>query len=129
VSEAVSAPVKPEPAPRAETQPDGSVRITLVSAILYFEKPEHTLLFRAPRVMEIIELGDPLTWLFRDGVAMKVVDRPVLKLWFERLLVGHDADMVGREADAALGMLIEDVLLGFFQTARMRLNAQSAPSS
>lgn len=115
-------------APRREDMPDGSVRIWFAAPILLHAEPKGFLTLRQPTVFDIIEIGDPVTWIFdAESNGVKVVERDKLKIWFSRLIDGHDADIVGRERDAALGVLIEDALLGFFPNARTRLKAVSAP--
>ncbi len=115
-------------APRREDLPDGSVRICFAAPILHFTEPKGSLLLRQPTVLDVLDLGDPLTWVFDAASnATSYVDRDKLRLWFSRLIEGHDADIVGRERDAALGLLIEGALLGFFPSARKRLKAESAP--
>lgn len=113
---------------RREDLSDGSVRIHFAAPIMYFAEPKGSLVLRQPTVFDTIEIGDPLTWVFdAEGNGTKVVERDKLRLWFARLIDGHDADVVGRERDVTLGLLIEDAILGFFQSARTRLRAASAP--
>lgn len=115
-------------APRREDLPDGSVRIHFAAPILLHAEPKGSLLLRQPAVMDVLELGDPVTWVWdAANNSTRVVERDKLKLWFARLIREHDADIVGREPDTALGLLIEDVLLGFFPSARRRLKPASAP--
>lgn len=116
--------------PRREDLPDGSVRVIFAKPILHFADPKGAVTFRQPTVSELWELGDPRSYLFDDaGHGLPYVDREKLQQWIARLIVDHDADIIGREPDVALGMLIEEVVLGFFTSARKRLMAVSAPSS
>jgi hypothetical protein len=115
-------------APRREDLPDGSVTIWFSAPILHHGDPKGSLVLRPPCVMDVVEIGDPVTWFFDSaGRGVQSLDRERLKLWFQRLIDGHDADMVGRERDTALGLLIEDAICGFFQNARMSLKPASAP--
>ena len=115
-------------APRREDMPDGSVRIWFAAPILFQAEPKGSLVLRPPCVMDVVEIGDPVTWFFDSaGRGVQSLDRERLKLWFQRLIDGHDADMVGRERDPALGLLIEEAICGFFQNARMSLKPASAP--
>lgn len=82
---------------------------------------------RPPTAMEIIEVGDPSAWVSNGAAATFVVERDKLANWFRKLIADHDADIVGRERDAALGLLIEEVILDFFRNARKRLKPESAP--
>jgi len=116
--------------PHREDLPDGSVRIVFAAPILHFAEPKRAATLRQPTVSELFEIGDPRTYLFNDaGQGVPYVDREKLMQWFSRLIVDHDADIIGRERDLALGMLIEEAILGFFLNARKQLTAVSAPSS
>lgn len=116
--------------PRREDLPDGSVRIVFAAPILHFTDPKGAVTLRQPTVAELLEIGDPRAYLFNDaGQGMPYVDREKLVQWIGRLMVDHDPDMIGRERDVALGMLIEEAILGFFLSARKRLTTASAPSS
>lgn len=118
-------------APRSEDQPDGCVRVFFSAPIVGIggeARPYVTI--RAPSVREIWEVGDPRSLIFGEaGLATPYTDREKLQQWIGRLMVDHDADVIGRERDPALGMLIEEVVLGFFTSARKRLMPASAPSS
>ncbi|CAN7315834.1 hypothetical protein LJR009_001594 [Bosea sp. LjRoot9] len=116
------------PAPRREDQPDGSVRICFAAPILHFAEPKGSLLLRQPTVFDVLDIGDPVSWIYdAANNSTRVVERDKLKIWFARLIDGHDPDVIGRERDTALGVLIEDALLGFFPRARTRLKPVSAP--
>jgi hypothetical protein len=120
--------VNAAPAPRREDLPDGSVRICFAAPIMLIDQPKPSLTLRQPTVFDVLDIGDPVTWIFdTEGNATKLVERDKLKTWFARLIDGHDPDIVGRERDTALGLLIEDALLGFFPSARTRLKPASAP--
>jgi hypothetical protein len=116
------------PAPRREDLPDGSVRIWFAAPIVQFTEPKGSLVLRQPTAGEVWELGDPISHVFGDGFATPYVDRPLLARWIGKLMTDHDADVVGRERDAALGLLIEEAILDFFTTARKRSRPASAPS-
>lgn len=119
----------PAPAPRREDRPDGSVRIWFAAPILYHAVPKGFLDLRPPTAGEIWELGDPCAFIYSEGgLGTPYTDRPLLKQWIARLMVEHDIDMVGRENDAGLGLLIEEAVLDFFAKARKRSKAASAPS-
>lgn len=119
-----------EPTPHRENLPDGSVRVYFSAPILFHAEPKGFATFRAPTVADVWELGDPRVYLFNEaGQGVPYTDREVLVKWIGRLMVDHDVDMVGRHGDAALGLLIESVVLDFFTIARKRLTAGSAPSS
>ncbi|PZR94172.1 MAG: hypothetical protein DI537_08770 [Stutzerimonas stutzeri] len=118
------------PAPRREDQPDGSVKIIFAAPILDIDQPKKHLTLRPPTIRELWEIGDPLTYVFSEaGAVISTIDRPSLRAWASRLIEGHDADLIGEQRDVALGLLIEEAILGFFQSARRRLKPQSAPSS
>lgn len=118
------------PAPRREDQPDGSVKIIFAAPILDLDQPKKHLTLRPPTIREIWEIGDPLTYVFSDsGAVISTIDRPSLRAWASRLIEGHDADLIGEQRDVALGLLIEEAILGFFQSARRRLKPPSAGSS
>lgn len=116
------------PAPRREAQPDGSVRVYFSTPILHFAEPKGFVTLRPPKAGEIWDHGDPLEFVVQDGASTPYVDRPVLKRWIALLMTDHDADMIGRDASTALGLLIEDVVLGFFLSARTSLIVPPAPS-
>lgn len=114
---------------RREAQPDGSVRVHFGKPILFHTEPKTFVTLRSPTVADIWELGDPRNFLFNEaGQAVPYTDRELLVRWIGRLMVDHDVDMIGRDGDAALGLLIEGVVLDFFLNARKRLTSGSAPS-
>lgn len=115
------------PAPRREDLPDGSVRIWFAAPILFHTEPKSFLDLRPPTAGEVWELGDPLSHVYGDGAVTPYVDRGLLLRWLGKLIVGHDVDIVGRERDAGLGLMIEEAVLDFFATARKRSRAASAP--
>nr|WP_047574289.1 hypothetical protein [Methylobacterium sp. ZNC0032] len=117
-------------APRREDLPDGSVRIHFATPIVGIGgEAKLSCDFRCPTVGELIDLGDPRALVMSaDGVGTDYVDRIALRRWGEKLIVGHDFDVLSRERDLRLGMLIEGALLGFFENARSSLKAGSAPS-
>lgn len=118
-----------EPAPRREDLPDGSVRIIFAAPILLHAEPKGHCDFRPPTVGELIDIGDPRNLVIgADRTATEYLDRITLRQWAGKLIVGHDFDIVSRERDLRLGLLIEGVLLGFFENARTWLRAASAPS-
>jgi hypothetical protein len=114
------------PAPRREDLPDGRVRIHFTGPILHFTETKTSVTLRLPTVGEVLDRGDPLTFVVDDQASMPVVDRPAMREWFKALVVDHDADILLMQADTALGLLVEDVILGFFRSARRRLNPPSA---
>ena len=114
---------------RREDMPDGSVRIWFDKPILEHTDPKGFLTLRRPTVMEALDIGDPVTWVSDGSKALRTVDRALLIQWFRALAVGHDADIVGREPDLALGLLIEETILDFFPKARKRLQPEPAPAS
>lgn len=117
------------PAPRREDLPDGSVRIWFAAPILFHTEPKSFLDLRPPTAGEVWELGDPRQFIFNDtGLGAPYTDRPLLRQWIGRLMVGHDADIVARDRDAALGILIEEATLDFFAKARKRSRPASEPS-
>ena len=117
-------------APRRDDLPDGQVRVVFAAPIIHFGEAKGALTMRPPTVSEIWEIGDPRSYIFNDaGHGVPYVDRDRLRQWIGRLMVDHDADVIGRERDPALGLLIEEIVLGFFTTARKRLASGSAPSS
>lgn len=113
--------------PRREAQPDGSVRVYFGKPILFHTDVKSFVTLRPPKVGEIWEFGDPIEYVVQDGAATPYVDRKALVRWIRALMTDHDADMIGRDGDTALGLLIEDVVLGFFTSARMRLTQASVP--
>lgn len=116
--------------PRREDLPDGSVRIHFAKPILHFGEAKMAAVFRPPTAGEFLDLGDPRHYVYdADGFGAPHTDRALLRRWAALLIVGHDIDMVGREADPMLGMLIEEAILDFFANARRRLKPASAPSS
>jgi len=117
------------PSPRREDRPDGSVRIWFATPILFHADPKAYVDLRPPTAGDVWDLGDPRGFLFNDaGLGTPYVDRSLLRQWIPRLMVDHDADIVSRERDAALGLLIEEAVLDFFAKARTRLKPASAPS-
>lgn len=117
-------------APRREDLADGSVRIHFAAPILFHDEPRRFVTLRPPTVREVIEIGDPVTWVYSaDGGATSVVERPILLRLVMALIVDHDFDFLAGSRDIALGLLLEEVVLGFFRNARTRLRAASAPSS
>ena len=113
---------------RREDLPNGAVRIHFAAPILDFDQPKGFVDIRPPTVGEYLDTGDPLTWVFGpDGGGMPVSDRTVLRRWASTLVSGHSLDVLARESSLALAMAIEEAILGFFKTARMQLNAASAP--
>lgn len=115
--------------PRRETLPDGSVRVHFTTPILYFDQAKSFVTFRPPGVGEIWDIGDPIEFVVQDGAGTPYIDRKVLRRWIGLLMADHDADMIGVQRDPALGMVIEDVVLGFFTSVRTALINASAPSS
>lgn len=117
-------------APRREEQPDGSVKITFAAPILFHDEPKGFLTLRQPTIREVWDHGDPVTWVFSDaGAVVSTVDRPSLRAWVGLLIEGHDPDIIGKQRDVALALLIEDAVVDFFRSARRRLKPPSAPSS
>lgn len=116
-------------APRREDLPDGSVRIWFAAPILLHAEPRGFLTLRQPFAGEPWELGDPRSYVYGvDGLGTPYTDREVLMKWIRRLMVDHDPDIVGREPDLSLGLLIEEAVLDFFTNARKRLKTASAPA-
>lgn len=116
------------PAPRREDLPDGSVKIWFAAPIMFHDEAKGFLTLRPPSVGEVWDIGDPVTWVFNDaGMVVTTVDRPSLRQWTRKLITGHDADVIAMHPDTALGLLIEDVIIGFFRNARTRLKPRSAP--
>lgn len=116
--------------PRRETLADGSVRVHFTTPILHFDQARSFVTFRPPSVGEIWEFGDPIEFVVQDGAGTPYIDRKVLRRWIGLLMADHDADMIGLQRDPALGMVIEDVVLGFFTSVRTALiNASAASSS
>ncbi|QEL26154.1 hypothetical protein FQV39_28750 [Bosea sp. F3-2] len=117
------------PAPRREDLPDGSVRIFFAAPIVDHGQAKGHLTLRQPTAGEIWELGDPRGFIYdKGGLGTPYVDRPLLLQWIRKLITEHDADVVARERDPSLGLLIEEAVLDFFRNARMRLKPASAPS-
>lgn len=117
------------PIHRREDQPDGKVKIIFAAPILLHDEAKRSLSLRPPRAGEIWDLGDPRSYIYNEaGLGTPYVDRERLKAWIGRLMVDHDHDIIGHTGDAALGMLIEEVVLDFFGNARKWSNAASAPS-
>jgi hypothetical protein len=117
-------------APRREDQPDGSVKIIFAAPILYHDEAKSALTLRPPTIREVWDIGDPVTWVFSEsGAVISTVDRPSLSAWANRLIDGHDPDIIGAQRDVALGLLIEEAIVDFFRNARRRLKPPSAPSS
>lgn len=115
--------------PRREDLPDGKVKITFATPIMLFEEAKRSVTLRPPTAGEIWEIGDPRSYIYNaEGLGTPYVDRARFKGWLSKLMVDHDADIIGFAGDAALGMLIEDVVLDFFQNARRRSSNASAPS-
>lgn len=116
-------------APRREDQPDGSVKIIFAAPILYHDESKGSLTLRPPKAGEIWDIGDPRSYIYNEaGLGTPYVDRERLRAWIGRLMVDHDSDLVGRNGDAALGLLIEEAVLDFFGSARRRLKPASALS-
>lgn len=116
-----------QPAPRREDLPDGTIRIWFGAPILLHAEPKGFLDLRPPTAGEVWELGDPLSHVYGDGAVTPYVDRALLLRWIGKLMIGHDVDIVAREPDAGLGLMIEEAILDFFGTARKRSRAASAP--
>ncbi|KPH80683.1 hypothetical protein [Bosea vaviloviae] len=117
-------------APRREDLPDGSVRIHFAAPILLFTEPKGHATLRRPTVAESWEIGDPLTYIVDErGYATPFLDRPRLVTWINRLVTDHDADVIGRDSDLALGMLMEDAVIDFFRKAKLRSRMRSGSSS
>lgn len=117
----------PATAPRREDLPDGSVRIWFAAPILHHADPKGSLLLRQPSVGELWEIGDPVTWVFdAENRGTPIVERDILLLWIKKLISEHDHDVIARDRDLALGMLIEETVLGFFRNARTALRPKSA---
>ena len=115
--------------PRREDLPDGSVRIVFAAPILFHAEPRASLTLRAPTAGERWEIGDPRSYIENAaGLGMAYTDREMLVRWIRLLIVDHDFDFIARDRDLSLAILIEDVVLGFFTKARMRLRPPSAPS-
>lgn len=112
--------------PKIEHLPDDRVRLHFAAPILFHDKPMPFATFRSPTVMEVLEHGDPVTWLVDKGAVMRVVDRACLLTWFRMLVTDHDADMIGRQGDLPLGLLIEEVLVDFFERGRKTSPQKSA---
>lgn len=126
----MSAPAAPAapPRPRREDQPDGSVKIVFAAPILYHAEARGHLTLRRPQAGEVWDLGDPVTWFVSDsGLAVRQIERPALREWVKRLIVDHDADVIAMLGDVALGLLIEDAVVDFFQSARTLLRQPPAP--
>lgn len=117
-------------APRREDQPDGSVRIWFAAPILFHAEPKGFLTLREPLALEAWQMGDPVSFIYDErGYGTPYVDRDRLVTWLQKLIVDHDADIIGRERDLALAMLMEETVIGFFRQARTRLRPPSAASS
>ena len=115
---------------RIETLPNGAARIHFDAPILLVDQPKGFVDFRPPTVGEYIDIGDPLTWVVDENRrATPFLDRVLLKQWAALLMVGHSFDVLSREPSVELAVMIEDVITGFFQKARLTLSKQSAPSS
>lgn len=115
---------------RLEHLPDGTARIHFAAPILeHADQPRRHVDFRPYTIMERLEIGDPLQWVYASQSTVPFVDKDILKAWFRKLMIGHDPDILGRVSDPALAEMIEAALLGFFQTARIRSRPESAPSS
>lgn len=115
--------------PRREDLPDGSVRIHFAGPIVDQGQARLFCDFRPPTVGELIDIGDPRAIVYDDvGGSAPYTDRSKLGTWARKLIVGHDYDVISRERDMRLGILLEEVLLDFFRSARRWLNAASAPS-
>lgn len=113
---------------RIEDLPDGTVRIHFDAPILLIDQPKGFVDIRPPTVGEYLDIGDPLTWVFGpDGGGVPITDRGILRRWAAALVSGHSLDVLARESSLALAMAIEGAILGFFKSARTRLNAASAP--
>lgn len=113
---------------RREDLPDGKVRIIFATPIMLFEEAKRSVTLRPPTAGEIWEIGDPRSYIYNaDGLGTPYVDRGRFRSWLSKLMVDHDADIIGVMGDVTLGMLIEDVVLDFFQTGRKRSSAGSAP--
>lgn len=108
-------------APRREDQPDGSVKIIFAAPILYHDEAKSALTLRPPTIREVWDIGDPVTLVFSEsGAVISTVDRPSLAAWANRLIDGHDPDIIGAQRDVALGLLIEEAIVDFFRNARRR---------
>jgi hypothetical protein len=98
--------------------PDGSVRLDFAEPIPDGAEPKKSLVVRRPTIGEQMRLGDPLTWVIDDKATMPVVSRPLVEDYARLLITGHDWDFVSRATNMALGMAIEEAILGFFRSAR-----------
>ncbi|TCR69691.1 hypothetical protein [Bosea sp. BK604] len=118
-----------QPVPRREDLADGSVRVYFAAPIPHGVEPKGFVTFRPPTAGEVLMHDDPKAYVYNaDGLGTPYTDRAALWGWGQRLIEGHDLDVIGRERDPALGMLIADVILDFFLNARKRLKPASAPS-
>lgn len=116
------------PSPRREDLPDGSVRIVFAAPIVLHGEAKGFVDLRPPTAGEVWDLGDPRAFIYNEaGLGTPYTDRTLLRQWIAKLMVGHDADIIARERDAALGLLIEEAVLDFFARARRRSKAESAP--
>lgn len=114
---------------RREDLPDGKVKITLAAPILDIDKPKRHLTLRPPTAGEIWEIGDPRSYIYNaEGLGTPYVDRGRLVNWIGRLMLDHDADIIGTMGNAALGLMIEEAVLDFFSNARKQSSNASAPS-
>lgn len=118
-----------EATPRREDLPDGTVRIWFAAPIVDMGQAKGSLLLRKPTAAERWELGDPRGFIYNEeGLGAPFVDRPMLNQWLRKLVTEIDFDVLGREPDLALSILIEEAVLDFFMNARRRLKPLSAPS-
>lgn len=108
---------------RREDLPDGSVRIYLDVPIADMAEPKTTFVIRRPTIGEQMRLGDPLTWVVDDKASMPIIARDLVEHYARLLITGHDADVIFRTTNMRLGVMIEEIILGFFRNARMSLKA------
>lgn len=115
--------------PRREDLLDGSVRIHFDAPILHHAEPRGFMTLRPPTFGEVLAHGEPQSLVVGNGAGVTYVDRPLLVKWFSLLLTDHAAEFIQPSRDAALALLVEEVIFGFFTGARTRLRPPPAPSS
>lgn len=103
---------------KKEELPDGSVRLSFDAPILWGTEPKKDFVIRRPTIGEQMRLRDPLTWVLDGQASMPIINGDIVESYCRILIVGHDWEFLSRETNMALGMAIEETILGFFRNAR-----------
>lgn len=119
----------PDDQVRTEALDDGRVRVHFGRVILEHEKPKRFVTFRPPKIGEMLDHDDPVSFVTDDTAVTPMIDRAALAFWVRLLMLDHDLDFIAQVEDPAIGYAIIEAVSGFFTNARKRFGSGSAPSS